>query len=65
MSKGSPEVSNILHQVFKLQDREGISRYLLKCGLDDQDPLDWDDVDALSMEGLVLPDVDGLSSDEK
>ena len=65
MSRAAPKACNILHQVFKLQEERAISAYLFKCGLDDQDPLDWDDVDALSMEGLVMPDVDGLSSDEK
>ena len=60
MSTGSPEVSNILHQVCKLHHKEGIGRYLLKSGLDDYDPLDWNEVRALRTEGLVIPDVDGF-----
>ena len=56
--------------MFKLQEKKAISVYLLKCGLDDQDPEDWDDADVLlgeglNLEGLVMPDVDGLTSDEE
>ena len=56
--------------MFKLQEKKAISAYLLKCGLDDQDPEDWDDADVLlgeglNLEGLVMPDVDGLTSDEE
>ena len=47
-----------------------LSVYLLKCDLDDQDPEDWDDADVLlgeglNLEGLVMPDVDSLTSDEE
>ena len=70
MTKGAPAACDILHQVFKLQEKKAISVYLLKCGLDDQDPEDWDDADVLlgeglNLEGLVMPDVDGLTSDEE
>ena len=70
MTKGAPAACDILHQVFKLQEKKAISAYLLKCGLDDQDPEDWDDADVLlgeglNLEGLVMPDVDGLTSDEE
>jgi hypothetical protein len=64
MTKGSPQVSNILHQVCLLQEKQAISSCRYKCGLDDQDPKGWDDVDTQSAEGLVVPKVDGLSSDE-
>ena len=61
MSKGSPSACSILHQVLKLQEQRAISAYLLKCGMDDQDPQEWDDVDTLAREGL---DAEGLQSDE-
>ena len=54
MTKGAPAACDILHQVFKLQEKKAISVYFLKCGLDDQDPEDWDDADVLLGEGLTL-----------
>ena len=56
--------------MFKLQEKKAMSAYLVKCGLDDQDPEDWDDADTLlkeglTLDGLVIPDVDGLTSDEE
>ena len=56
--------------MFKLQEKKAMSAYLLKCGLDDQDPEDWDNPDTLlkeghTLDGLVIPDVDGLTSDEE
>jgi hypothetical protein len=51
--------------VCKLQDTRAISAYLFECGLDDQNPEDWGDVDSLRAEGLVIPIVAGLSSDEE
>ena len=69
MNKGAPDACHILHQVFKLQEETAISAYLFKCGLDDQDPADWDDTHVLLgeglIEGLVVPEVDGLTSDEE
>lgn len=65
MPKGSPAACQILNQVCKLQDKRAISAYLFACGLDDQNPEDWGDVDSLRAEGLVIPDVDGLSSEEE
>jgi hypothetical protein len=61
MSQANPQACNILHQVFKLQEQRGISAYLFKCGLDDQDPQDWDDVDTLHAEGLVEFILSGFS----
>ena len=61
MPKGSPAACSILHQVLKLQEQRAISAYLLKCGMDDQDPEEWDDVDSLAQEGL---DAEGLQSHE-
>ena len=52
MSRAAPKACNVLHQVFKLQEERAVSAYLFKCGLDDQDPRDWDDVDTLHAEGL-------------
>jgi len=69
MSGAAPKACNFLHQVFKLQDERAISayRYLFKCGLDDQDPQDQDDVDTLHAEGHGngIPDVEVLSPDEQ
>ena len=42
-----------------------MSAYLFECGLDDQNPEDWGEVDLLRAEGLVIPIVAGLSSDEE
>ena len=50
-----------MHQVLKLQEERAISAYLLKCGMDDQDPEEWDDVDSLAREGL---NAEGLLPDE-
>ena len=61
MPKGSPAACSILHQVLKLQEKRAISACLLKCGMDDQDPQEWDDLDSLAQEGL---DAEGLQSDE-
>ena len=65
MSQGSPRACSILHQVLKLlsqlQEQRGLNAYLLKCGMDDQDPQEWDDVDSLAQEGL---DAEDLQSDE-
>ena len=52
------------------RQKRAIGAYLLQCDLDDKDPEDWDDADTLrkeglSLEGLVVPDVDGLTSDEE
>ena len=65
MSEGSPAACQILHRVCKLEDRRAISAYLFQCGLDDQNPEDWGDVDSLRADGLVMPIVAGLSSDEE
>ena len=65
MSGAVPKACNILHQVFKLQDERAISAYLFKCGLDDQDPQNWDDIDTLHAEGLGIADVEVLSPDEQ
>ena len=45
MTKGAPAAAGILHEVFKLQEKNAISAYLLKCGLDVKTPEDWDDAD--------------------
>ena len=50
MPKGSPAACQILNQVCKLQDKMAISAYLFACGLDDQNPEDWGDVDSLRAE---------------
>ena len=67
MSRADPKACNILHQVFKLQEERAISAYLFKCGLDDQDPRDWDDVDTLRAEGLgtSILDVEVLTPDNQ
>ena len=44
-----------------MQEERAISAYLLKCGMDDQDPEEWDDVDSLAREGL---NAEGLLPDE-
>ena len=63
MSRAAPKACNILHQVFKLQEERAVSAYLFKCGLDDQDPRDWDDVDTLRAEGTSILDIEVLSPD--
>ena len=65
MSQGSHAACQILHQVCKLQDTRAITAYLFQCGLVDQNPEYWGDVDSLRAEGLVMPIVAGLSSDEE
>ena len=65
MSQGSHAACQILHQVCKLQDSRAISAYLFQCELDDQNPEDWGDVDSFQAQGLVMPIVAGLSSDEE
>ena len=42
-----------------------ISAYLFKCGLDDQDPRDWDDVDTMLTEGLGILDVEDEVEEEE
>ena len=63
--QGSPAACQILQQMCKFQDRRAISAYLFECGLNDPNPEDWGDVDSLRAEGLVIPIVAGLSSDEE
>ena len=58
MSGAAPKACNILHQLSRLQDERAISAYLFKCGLDDQDPQAWDDVDTLHTEGIGISDAD-------
>ncbi len=44
----------------KLQEERSTSVHLFKCGMDDQDPYNWDDVGTLCAERLV----EDLSSHE-
>ena len=61
-TQGAPAASHILHKVHKLQQKNAISAYLFKLGLDDQNPEDWNDDEV--RKDLVVPDPSDPSSDE-
>ena len=56
------QASHILHEVHKLQQKNAISAYLFRSGLDDQSPEDWNDHEVRT--DLVVPDPSDPSSDE-